>query len=484
MLLRQTVLYLPAQLLGPLLQFVSAIVWTHFLSPHEMGVLALIVAAQELIVAGTLSWFTFYTVRYYDVDAPREARLCYLNTENAVFAGASFAALAIILTLPLFITADWSFGLVAAAAAYTISRNLATHLTDRSRAERDTLTYSLHQILWPLLGLIFGIAFVWLFEPTASVVLAGYATAQILTLAITSLRSSFGQKLTEVSRDVARQAFRYGFPLLVGAVLFWVAGNGLRYVVEFKEGAAAVGLITVGWGLGLRAANVAAMLVTAAAFPIAVAKARSSGIDAGQQQLTRNGVLLMAALVPAGVGLWIISDPLVTLVVAEPFREITAAVLPFATLAGVARNLRVHFASHVFVLRENAKIVLLNDGIDAVATIAGAAIGLWAGGLVGAVIGATAGAALSLVIDFALGGIIYHFHMPWADLLRISTAAAVMGLVVGALPQSPSVFYLALAVGLGAMVYALCLAALFPEVRQALLEILQRLKRQAVATKA
>ena len=36
MLLRQTLLYLPSQLAGPALQFVFAIVWTHWLTQRDL----------------------------------------------------------------------------------------------------------------------------------------------------------------------------------------------------------------------------------------------------------------------------------------------------------------------------------------------------------------------------------------------------------------------------------------------------------------
>ena len=54
MLLRQTLLYLPAQVLGPIFQLISAFAWTHFLAPGEMGVFALVSAAQELAFAAAL----------------------------------------------------------------------------------------------------------------------------------------------------------------------------------------------------------------------------------------------------------------------------------------------------------------------------------------------------------------------------------------------------------------------------------------------
>ena len=69
MLLRQTLLYLPAQVLGPLVQFISAVLWTYFLVPEEMGVFALITAVQEFAYIGTTFWFTLYTMRYFDRGA-------------------------------------------------------------------------------------------------------------------------------------------------------------------------------------------------------------------------------------------------------------------------------------------------------------------------------------------------------------------------------------------------------------------------------
>ena len=45
------------------------------------------------------------------------------------------------------------------------------------------------------------------------------------------------------------------------------------------------------------------MLVTAAAFPLAVARAREGGMAEGQAQLVRNGILLLAvAPLPAAYG--------------------------------------------------------------------------------------------------------------------------------------------------------------------------------------
>ncbi len=463
MLLRQTLLYLPAQVLGPLVQFISIILWTYFLSPQDMGTFALITAAQEFAYIGTLFWFTLFTMRYFDKSADASARSTFLNTESGVLLGAGIGSLLGMLTLPLFVEANWTWPLLSGALAYGLSRTLATHLTDRARTAADTLTYSLLQIIWPVLGLALGIVFVQLAGASAASVLWGYAVAQILALGIAVKRLDFGRQPFAVSASMIKTALHYGMPLVIGGLFVWLANNGIRFVIEQREGAAAVGLVTVGWGLGLRAAAFAAMLVTAAAFPLAVARSRDHGMAEGQAQLVRNGILLLAILAPATAGLWAISTPLVERIVAAPFQAMTAAVLPWAIIAGAARNLRIHFGEQVFLLREQTLVPLANDVFDGIATLVGGALGLIYFGLPGSVMGAAIGAVASLLVTLACGAYWHKFLVPLGHLLRIVAATAAMVFVLLLSPASPTVLSLALSVAAGGLVYAGALAVIYPD---------------------
>ncbi|HMN36589.1 MAG TPA: lipopolysaccharide biosynthesis protein [Hyphomicrobium sp.] len=462
MLLRQTLLYLPAQVLGPIVQFLSIVLWTYFLDPTEMGTFALITAAQEFGYIATTFWFTLYTMRYFDRNAAAHDKTAFMNTEAGVMLAAALATAFGVMALPLFIDVVWSPALGTAAMAYCLSRTLATHLTDRARTAQDTLVYTIMQVSWPVLGLALGVAFVKAFSATAGSVLWGYAVAQCVALAGILGRLGLGRRPYQLSVDIIRTGLRFGMPLVIGGLFVWLANNGLRFVIEHEEGATAVGLITVGWGLGIRAAAFAAMLVTAAAFPLAVARSRESGMAEGQAQLVRSGVLLLAVLAPAAGGLWAISDPLVERMVAAPFREMTAAVLPWAILAGAARNLRIHFGEQVFLLREETKIPLANDAFDGLSTIAGGAIGLAMGGLPGSVAGAACGATASLLVTLSCGAYLHGFALPAGHVVRIATATAAMIGALHFLPMAPTVFSLALAIATGGTVYALALVALYP----------------------
>lgn len=465
MLLRQTLLYLPAQVLGPLFQFVAVVAWTHFLSPHELGIFALVAAAQELAYTIVLFWFSLYTLRYYEGKSDADKRAAFLNTESAVLLTSSVMTAFGLLLLPLLIDTDWSWHLFAAIVLYSVTRSAVSQYSDRARTEHDTFTYTVLQICWPVLGLFLGLLLIQIMGPITEAMLIGYALAQTLSLLIAAKRLGIGHAPKLVEREAIRQAIIYGMPLVGGAIFIWIANNGVRFVVEHAEGAAAVGLLTVGWGLGMRATSFASMLTTAAAFPVAMKRARDHGMNEGQAQLERNGELLLAALAPISVGLWYVSEPLVNLVVAEQYREMTIAVLPFAVIAGAVRSFRIHFGEQVFLLREQPVVPLINDAIDAVVSIVGSYVGLRLYGLSGAAEGCAAAAAISLVITMIWGWMRYRFMLPTAGLIRITLAVLAMAVAIHWIPVSPTVLSIAVVSVVGALVYGLSLVALYPEAR-------------------
>ena len=65
MLLSQTIKYLPAQVLGPLSQFLSIIFWTHLGDEKMIGLVTLVTVFQELAMAVFVQWWMHYSMREY-----------------------------------------------------------------------------------------------------------------------------------------------------------------------------------------------------------------------------------------------------------------------------------------------------------------------------------------------------------------------------------------------------------------------------------
>src|SRR5246127_3384869 len=84
MLLRNTLLYLPAQIVGPLAQLVPRIVWTHVVEETTLGVIPLVTATHELLQIAFLAWWSQYALRFLGRYHDRGEALRFYRTENAI----------------------------------------------------------------------------------------------------------------------------------------------------------------------------------------------------------------------------------------------------------------------------------------------------------------------------------------------------------------------------------------------------------------
>jgi O-antigen/teichoic acid export membrane protein len=474
MLLKQTLLYLPAQVIGPVAQFVSIVLWTHWLAPSDLGHLVLVTAAQELAYAVALGWFSLFTMRYGARFADADWRGRYLASEARMLLLVVALSVPFSIALAAYIARGYPDGpLLAATLGYAVTRTVTLHLQDRLRATMQVLAYTVLQLTGPVLGLVFGLAAVAWVAPTPTMVLTGYAMGHAVGLAWVYARCQMGPLLGRLDREVMRQALVYGLPLIVGLPAIWLSLNGIRFIVDLVHGATAVGLVTVGWGLGQRVASFVALLVAAAAFPLAVKRTHDEGVAAGEAQLQKNGVLLVAVLLPATAGLIVLGEPVVRLLVAEPYRAVTLAVLPWAMLAGCLRSVRLHFTDHAFLLHEQPRMAMYVDIADAVVSTLLCFAGLLLGGLVGATIGAALGSLVGVLISLALVRWRYGFVVEPAGHLKIAAATLVMTAAVVLLTKAVTAPLAAvlLATSLGACVYALALAVLLPDARREVMKM-------------
>ncbi len=463
MLLRNTLLYLPAQILAPLLQFLAILLWAWWLTPRDMGVFTIVAATQELGYLLFLSWFSAYALRFYDPTETGSDSASYHAAENIIILLAVLfnALLAfIIITRILDLRPDTTT--LLAAGIFMAARSINTHLAERARAAHHIGAYTILQVCGPAVGLLAGALLQFIMPLNATVALAAYALAHVMAILLATPLIGMRPAPPRLAGPVLRRALAYGLPLLIAGGFSWVALNAVRYVAEGFEGAAAAGLIAVGLGLGVRGTTFAAMFVTAAAFPLAVRAWREEGPRAGMEQIARGGALVIAALAPAVAGLCAITPDVSSLLVPESYRLITEAVLPWAILTGAVRNLRSHFPDQIFLLAENSRTVTVIDGVDALATVAGALAGYLSAGLVGAVAGAAIGAVLAAAASFALAGRMPHFAFPWADTIRALIATAIMYVALLLVGQAGSIAMLVVRILFGAAVYGAVLAMLYP----------------------
>jgi O-antigen/teichoic acid export membrane protein len=478
MMLRQTLLYLPAQLLGPLAMFVAAVVWTHLLDAETYGVVSYVLAAQELVYMVTIAWWSLYALRFRAaMDEDRRRRL--VEADNAVVLGG--ALLQVVVAVPLLLTLDMvpTADFFVASAVLFVTRSLLTHYSEIARTEQAIATYTIAQLAGPLFGTLASFVGVVAFGATPTAALAGIAVVQVLGLAVVMIRLGVKPKIPLPGRDVIGDALVYGMPMLATGMLAWIATNGIRLVVDQLAGAEALGLLSVGWGLGQRVSSVAAMLLTAAAFPIAVRLYESGDEEGALKQLADNGSMLFALLAPTTAGVAMVSRPLVEAMIAEPFRAATIAILPLAVLAGSIRNQRAHYVDQLFLLHTAPGRMVPLMTIEALGCVVGVAAGLmWGGGgiagLVWATVGCVAGTLLAAVLTTAIAMKDYRLRPQWSRWARILGATGVMCAVLAVVPWGRGTLALIGEVVAGVIVYGAAMALLFPAERRFVITKLRR----------
>jgi O-antigen/teichoic acid export membrane protein len=360
----------------------------------------------------------------------------------------------------------------ASACAFTVTRSLLNFLSERARREAAIGAYSAVQVAGPLGGLGLVLVLMALDAATPARVLGAFALMQGVVGVAVAARFGLLVRPRRLDHAVLREARRFGAPVVLAHSLSWLGGNVIRFVVHHGAGAAALGLMSVGWGLATRLSGVAAMVVAAAAYPLAVRTMEAGDPDGARRQMADNSALLLALLAPAGLGFWALAPGFVPALVAAEYQAMTLQILPWALLGACVRNLRLHGWDQMYLLFEAPRDMVWLDVIESVVMFLAAVIGLWWDGVAGAVaVSAWAICALA-VLDALWLRRRFGLVLPLGVYARVLLAAAAMaGLLLGAQALGwqarPQAAPLALAAAAGAGVYALALALLFPRQRRA-----------------
>jgi O-antigen/teichoic acid export membrane protein len=462
LLIQHTLRYLPAQLLSPLVQLLSMVLWTHWLTPAQMGVFTLVTVTQEIAYLVCLSWFSVYALRYLPASSDVPGTQRYLGTENAVMlAGAVGGALLAMATAMLLAEPSERTTATLAIGAYFVSRSASAHYAERARAQSSFVAYTVLQTAGPVGGLSLGLLALQHLPGDAWTLLLAYALAQALGVLVALPAMGMRWRLAAPDASLLKAAAAFGAPMCGLGVMGWIGENYIRYLVQWQQGAAALGLMVVGWALGRRCASVASMLVTTAAFPLASRLLNEGRREAALGQLRVNAALLVGVLVPVTVALELLGGPLISLTIAGEYRQLTAELLGLSVFAGALRNLHVHVTDQLMVLERRFAMIARIDAFEIVACTAATALGLVLAGIQGAVLGQALGSALTLLLSLHWAQRKLGFVWPTQETLKVLAASAVMASALFALKPPPTLSGLIEGTLLGCLVYGVSVAALF-----------------------
>ena len=299
-------------------------------------------------------------------------------------------------------------------------------------------------------GLVVGILAASLKRSVWTIVLMTlFADALLLVIVLGSILRQLG--FAKPDWKMLRPFMRYGLPLVPAGYAMWALNSSDRLFIGHYDGLGDIGIYTVVYALGYT-------LISLIFNPIALMYPSYAAVafnrrDFGALQSLFAGVIKAALglLIPAAVGLAVLSKPVLTLLATREFAR-GAPLVPLITVAYALHMLSSLFDVNLgFVGKQawstvNITIAMaLNIGLNFFFVPA------W--GIAGAAVTTLIGFGTQFTLSAAMGNRFIKLPVDVSFLMKSIAAAALMGLVMIALPVSQFRWLLLPVVVLGTVIY-------------------------------
>ncbi|MET7245803.1 polysaccharide biosynthesis C-terminal domain-containing protein [Methylobacterium sp. EM32] len=343
------------------------------LGPADFGRFALGTAGAVALNTLLFEWLRLSATRFYS-ERVRQAEpwirgmldRAYLATVVGLL-GAALLALA---GRPVF--GDPAL-LAAAAAAAAIGLGLFDYAAALARARFVGGLYLRLVLVKNALTLPLMVGIAWATADAAAVMLAGGLSQFLAALLV---RRAFADPPiaheTARRQDSLRLFMGYGLPIVAANLVYQLMPFANRWAVAGAAGFAEAGYFSLAADIGGRIFSTLGAALDLLLFQIAVLAAETHGHEAGEEQVARNGAVVLALILPSAAGFWALAPALEAIAVPEAFRGhfVTYTLL---LLPGLLALALMNFALNpIFQIRRRTLPLVAAGGIGAVVNLVAA----------------------------------------------------------------------------------------------------------------
>ncbi|PSC06108.1 hypothetical protein SLNSH_04700 [Alsobacter soli] len=421
--------YLAATLAPRMAMFVLLILLTRWMPVAEYGLFVLVVTVGEILDTALTNWIRIYSLRTEaGLNGLRPLRLGRLLVLSG---GATALGVGLSWGVALATEPERTFEFWVALVAYTVGLGLVRFaivlLQIAKRHAEIAVVEGVRAI-----AILVSVALVAdlthsFFAPSLALSLASGLIAGV-QLALT-FRSLARPRLPRVGYVAA---LRFGFPLIVTALLTWVMTWFDRLVINHFAGAAAVGLYAAAYAIGRQPIELFIAPLNSYTFPMLVRRYAAEGAPgAGRFQA---GMLVTTCVlcVGAAVAISVLDVQLAGLLLPEDYRAHAVALLPSITYGAVMISAKFFVFDNAFYTAKRNDLYLVSMAVPAAvgAVTSVALISRW--GIDGAGLSFVVTTTLSTASSFWLSRRVLPFRLPLARMGAVLASAATAGGVLHA----------------------------------------------------
>jgi O-antigen/teichoic acid export membrane protein len=319
-------------LINSVLNFALGLLIARFLGPVDFGQYAIAAALAVVLNVLFLDWIRLSATRFYSEET-REKAPDIRGTLDAIFA---LSSLGIALVCALAIALGHNLGLMTALAALSPAMAICNGLFDYNtalvRARFKERLYSLLVILKNTFSFTLMVAGAWWFESPV-IVAAGFIVS-ISTSILLCRKSLIDPNVTLWKPDwsLAGQFLRYGFPVILATLIYFLIPLLNRTTIAGSLGFSASGQFSLGYDIAIRVVQTVGSALDIVLFQIALRTEGEKGLEQARQQLSSNMGIVLAMISAVSVGYWLILPSFEAVLVPEAFRgnfaEVSTILLP------------------------------------------------------------------------------------------------------------------------------------------------------------
>jgi O-antigen/teichoic acid export membrane protein len=447
-------------LVNAALNFALGLLIALFLGPEAFGLYAIGAALVVLVNTAALDWLKLSVVRFYTAQT-RESDPGIRATLDLLFAAVALAlCLLLVLALLTGVNGGLPRTLLAAATLAAIGAGWFDYHGAIARARFLDAAYARLIFVRAVVVLVAMVGGAWLTRDPAVVLFAGLAGTIASVLSVRARLSDGPVSVAGARRALARDFLRYGLPLVAGNAVYSLIPLLNRSLLAEAHGLAESGYFSLASDIGLRLFPMLATMLEIVLLREVIRLDETRGRAAARKRVAGNMVLVLAVVLPAALGFWLVLPAFEALFVPVAFRGHFARFMA-PLLPGFAAIALFQAAVYPVFLLERRTL------IAAVVAVAGLGVNLaWLWALPGPTTPLRFAAAQSagfLTVLLVTAYVALRSLPTWPpprDIACVLLASLAMALAIWPLQgRLPPLLELVLQIGLGGLVYGAVILA-------------------------
>ncbi|WP_460448000.1 lipopolysaccharide biosynthesis protein [Alsobacter sp. SYSU BS001988] len=413
--------YLAATLAPRFAMFILLILLTRWLPVDQYGLFVLVVTVGEILDTALTNWIRIYSLRteagLNGLRPLRLGRLLVLSG-GATTLGVGLSWIVARMTEP-----NETFAFWVALVSYTVGLGLVRFSIVLLQLAKRHSAIAVVEGVRAVAILVAVVAAADMthsyFAPSLALSLASGLVAGVQL--VLTLRSLARPKLPKVGYMAA---LRFGFPLIVTALLTWVMTWFDRLVINHYAGAAAVGLYAAAYAIGRQPIELFIAPLNSYTFPMLVRRYAAEGAAAAGRFQAGMLVTTCVLCVGAAACISVLDVQLAGLLLPPAYREHAVALLPSITYGAVMISAKFFVFDNAFYTVKRNDLYLISMGAPAVVGAVTSILMISRWGIDGAGMSFVITTSLSTLSSYVLSNRVLPMRLPVGRIAAVLASAA------------------------------------------------------------